>query len=94
MNEIRKKTVVSLFSGCGGMDIGFEGGFCCLTKSINQLLHPDWVINENNEFVGEIAYHFDGKYYIADIILIHLVVLLLIFLIFLDHVLPLFLMVY
>ena len=51
MNKIKKKTVVSLFSGCGGMDIGFEGGFCCLTKSINQLLHPDWVINENNKFV-------------------------------------------
>ena len=28
-----KKRVLSLFSGCGGMDIGFEGGFKCLKKS-------------------------------------------------------------
>lgn len=27
--------VLSLFSGCGGMDIGFEGGFNCLKRSIN-----------------------------------------------------------
>ena len=27
-----------------------------------------YLVNDNNEFVGEIAYHFDGKYYIADII--------------------------
>ena len=26
--------VLSLFSGCGGMDIGFEGGFICHRKSI------------------------------------------------------------
>lgn len=35
--------VLSLFSGCGGMDIGFEGGFLCLRRSINTNLHPDWV---------------------------------------------------
>ena len=34
--------VLSLFSGCGGMDIGFEGGFTCGAKSINEDLHPDW----------------------------------------------------
>ena len=27
-----------------------------------------YLANDNNEFVGEIAYHFDGKYYIANII--------------------------
>ena len=27
----KKKRVLSLFSGCGGMDIGFEGGFSCGT---------------------------------------------------------------
>ena len=26
--------MLSLFSGCGGMDIGFEGGFICHKKSI------------------------------------------------------------
>lgn len=35
--------VLSLFSGCGGMDIGFEGGFHCLSRSINEAIHPDWV---------------------------------------------------
>lgn len=35
--------VLSLFSGCGGMDIGFEGGFECLSRSINTVLHTDWI---------------------------------------------------
>ena len=35
--------VLSLFSGCGGMDIGCEGGFTCGAKSINEDLHPDWI---------------------------------------------------
>lgn len=35
--------VLSLFSGCGGMDIGIEGGFQCLQRSINETLHPDWI---------------------------------------------------
>jgi DNA (cytosine-5)-methyltransferase 1 len=46
-----KKRVLSLFSGCGGMDIGFEGGFKCLKRSINTNLHPDWVCSENDEWV-------------------------------------------
>ena len=43
--------VLSLFSGCGGMDIGFEGNFICLKKSINTRLHPDWVIEEHGKWV-------------------------------------------
>lgn len=35
--------LLSLFSGCGGMDIGFEGDFYCLKKSINEKLHADWI---------------------------------------------------
>ena len=35
--------LLSLFSGCGGMDIGFEGNFLCLKKSINKNLHPEWI---------------------------------------------------
>lgn len=43
--------VLSLFSGCGGMDIGFEGGFNCLKVSINSELHPDWIDAEHGEWV-------------------------------------------
>ncbi len=43
--------LLSLFSGCGGMDIGFEGNFQCLEKSINSNLHPDWIINRNGAWV-------------------------------------------
>jgi len=35
--------VTSLFSGCGGMDLGFEGGFQVLSKSINSKLYPSWL---------------------------------------------------
>ena len=43
--------VLSLFSGCGGMDIGFEGGFNCLKVSINSELYPDWIETEHGEWV-------------------------------------------
>ena len=34
--------ILSLFSGCGGKDIGFEGGFLCHRREINTILHPEW----------------------------------------------------
>jgi len=40
--------LLSLFSGCGGMDIGFEGNFKCLVKSVNTELHPDWITRSNS----------------------------------------------
>lgn len=46
-----KKRVLSLFSGCGGMDIGFEGGFTCLRRSINTNMHPSWIAEENGKWV-------------------------------------------
>ena len=39
----KRKKVLSLFSGCGGMDLGLEGGFTCLQASVNTGLHPDWI---------------------------------------------------
>src|SRR3989338_3027993 len=39
--------VLSLFSGCGGMDIGFEGDFHVLRKSINEKIHPKWFRDVN-----------------------------------------------
>ncbi|MCH7398173.1 DNA cytosine methyltransferase [Belliella sp. DSM 107340] len=35
--------VLSLFSGCGGMDLGFEGGFSVLQSSINENLTPHFI---------------------------------------------------
>ena len=37
--------VLSLFSGCGGMDIGLEGGFICHHNSVT---NPDWVHHQIN----------------------------------------------
>lgn len=42
-----KKNLLSLFSGCGGMDIGFEGGFKIPKATINQYICKDWIENEN-----------------------------------------------
>ena len=39
----KKYRVLSLFSGCGGMDIGFEGGFRCLKRSINTEIQNELV---------------------------------------------------
>lgn len=47
----KKHRVLSLFSGCGGMDIGFEGGFNCLSRSINRTIHPNWIVEENGNWV-------------------------------------------
>ena len=47
----KKKKVLSLFSGCGGMDIGFEGGFNCLKRSINTNIHPEWIKKDNGDWV-------------------------------------------
>lgn len=43
--------MLSLFSGCGGMDIGFEGNFICLKKSINGSIHPDWIKESYGDWV-------------------------------------------
>ena len=47
---MKQNTVLSLFSGCGGMDLGFEGGFTVPSVCVNEALHPDWVSKklENN----------------------------------------------
>ena len=42
----KKLKVLSLFSGCGGMDLGFEGGFKVKRESINESIHPEWLGDE------------------------------------------------
>jgi len=44
---IKDLKVMSLFSGCGGMDLGFEGDFDVLSETINPLIHPEWLPAEN-----------------------------------------------
>lgn len=42
----QEKKVLSLFSGCGGIDLGFEGDFSVLKKSVNLKINKDWKIDE------------------------------------------------
>jgi len=48
--ENKTLNILSLFSGCGGMDLGFEGGFEVYKSSINEKFTPhfiDQILNEN-----------------------------------------------
>ena len=46
----KKLKVLSLFSGCGGMDLGFEGDFIAPFKSISP--HPEWIKKQiDNDWV-------------------------------------------
>lgn len=40
------RNILSLFSGCGGMDLGFEGGFKVRNLSVNKEVHPSWLEKE------------------------------------------------
>ena len=55
----KSKNVLSLFSGTGGMDLGFEGGFKVLKRSlhprinsswIQELIDEDWALLKTNTF--------------------------------------------
>lgn len=48
INENKKMNVVSLFSGCGGMDLGFLGGFKFLKKFYSR--NPFNIIFSNDNF--------------------------------------------
>ena len=37
-----KLKLISLFSGCGGMDLGFEGNFHVPSESLNPVMNPHW----------------------------------------------------
>lgn len=49
--KIKKKKILSLFSGCGGMDLGFEGGFIVPAPCVNEKIHPDWIAQKNGNFI-------------------------------------------
>ena len=50
MNQLlqNNKKVLSLFSGCGGMDLGFEGGFSVPKRSV---LTPEWISSTSKDFI-------------------------------------------
>ena len=41
------------------MDIGFEGGFLCLKKSINEKIHSDWISEDKGDWVRTAPTVFD-----------------------------------
>ncbi|MGK7930763.1 MAG: DNA cytosine methyltransferase [Microcystaceae cyanobacterium] len=45
------KRLLSLFSGCGGMDLGFEGNFWVHQDCINEKIHPHWIIKKEEQWV-------------------------------------------
>lgn len=55
--ERKDLNVLSLFSGCGGMDLGFEGGFITHRKSVNpqsdfveSVVNEQWVLVRDTRF--------------------------------------------
>ncbi len=48
---MKKHRLLSLFSGCGGMDLGFEGNFPVLKSSINPKTHKKWIASENGKYL-------------------------------------------
>ncbi len=49
MKKTKPLRVLSLFSGCGGMDLGFEGNFTTFKKSYNPAINAHWEINQIDE---------------------------------------------
>ena len=43
--------VLSLFSGCGGMDLGLEGGFLAHKSSINNDIYASHVVDHDVNYV-------------------------------------------
>jgi len=41
--------VLSLFSGCGGLDLGMEGNFEIFHKCVNTKIHPDWKVKKSRK---------------------------------------------
>ncbi|MFN5516292.1 MAG: DNA cytosine methyltransferase [Cyanobacteriota bacterium] len=45
-----KKRLLSLFSGCGGMDLGFEGNFRVHLDTLNTGLYPHWLQEKQGDW--------------------------------------------
>ncbi len=49
--ENKNLKLLSLFSGCGGMDLGFEGDFDVLSPCVNEKIHPEWVTWKDSRWI-------------------------------------------
>jgi len=47
---MKTKRLMSLFSGCGGMDIGMEGGFAIPKQTLNTKLCSEFIDNEDEKY--------------------------------------------
>ena len=57
-----KKKLLSLFSGCGGMDIGFEGGFKIPKSVLNTSIHSNWIEKEDKNYYYLRETQFETKF--------------------------------
>ncbi len=54
----QQKRVLSLFSGCGGMDLGLEGGFWVHQDCVNENIHRDWIVERREPWLKTTAHYF------------------------------------
>lgn len=47
--KLKELRILSLFSGCGGMDLGFEGHFDIFKQQYNPRINNDWNVEEVND---------------------------------------------
>lgn len=60
VKKINQLRVLSLFSGCGGIDLGFEGDFNVLTASVNTQINSTWSISKVDDrwsHLGKTVFH-------------------------------------